>query len=88
MNNTFWGFAWARLAPLIAGRKAIPWLFARFRNFERPEHAPWSPAKTHTCTVYRRVPCVPRGRERQKRPAAARENLCIPGKKLNFMPGT
>ena len=65
---TFWGFAWAWLA--LAGCKAIPRLLARFRDFERPEHAPRSPAGTHTCTVvYRRPPCVPRSRERKKRPA-------------------
>ena len=54
----------------VAPRKATPCLLARFRDFERPEHAPRSPAGTHTCTVvYRRPPCVPRSRERKKRPA-------------------
>ena len=42
------GFAWAWLA--LAGRKAIPWLLARFCDFESPEHTPRSPGGTHTCT--------------------------------------
>ena len=72
----FGGFASTWLAR--AGRKAIPWLLARFLDFERPEHAPRSPAGTHTCTiVHRQVPCVPRSREREKRPAAGREKFCI-----------
>ena len=37
-------------------RKATPCLLARFGDLERPEHTPWSPAWTHTCTVvYRRL---------------------------------
>ena len=36
----------------------------------RPEHAPRSPARAYTCTVvYGRAPCVPRSRQREKRPA-------------------
>ena len=74
------GFPWAWLA--LAGRKAIPRLLARFRDFERPEHAPRSPAGTQTCAVvYRRPPCVPRSRDREKRPTAGRENFCIPQKR-------
>ena len=66
----------------LGSRKATPWLLARFREFERPEHAPWSPAWTHTFTVVcRRPPCVPRSRERENRPAAGREKFCIPEKK-------
>ena len=58
----------------VAPRKATPCLLARFRDFERPEHAPRSPAGTHTCAVmYRRAPCVPRSREREKRPTGAGE---------------
>ena len=35
--------------------------------------APRSPAGTHTCVVvYTRTPCVPRSRQREKRPAAGR----------------
>ena len=35
---------------------ATPRSLARFREFERPEHAPWSPAGTRTCAVvYTRV---------------------------------
>ena len=65
MKNDILGFAWAWLA--LAGRKALPRLVARFRNFERPEHAPRIPAGTHTCAVvYRRPPCVPCSREREK----------------------
>ena len=60
----------------LASLKTAPWLLARFRDFERPEHALWSPAGTHTCNVvYRRPPCVPCGRELEKRPAAGREKL-------------
>ena len=82
---TFWGVAWAWWGQ--AGRKAIPWLLARFRDFERPEHAPLTPAGTQTCTVvYRRVPCVPRSREREKRPAAGRYFFLYSGKKSQFIP--
>ena len=81
---TFWGFAWPWLA--LAGRKAILLLLARFGDFERPGHAPRSPAGTHTCTVvYKRVPCVPRSREREERPSAGRAKFCIPETKVNFM---
>ena len=41
----FGGFPWARLA--LPGRKAIPRLLASSSDFERPEHAPRSPAWTH-----------------------------------------
>ena len=75
------GFLWVWSA--VARRKGILWLLARFRDFERPEHATRSPVGTHTCTVvYRRVPCVPRSRERETRPAAGREKFCIPEKRL------
>ena len=63
---TLWGFARAWLA--LAGRKAIPSLLARFRDFERPEHAPRSPAGTHTCTVvYRRAPACPASESARKK---------------------
>ena len=73
------GFAWAWLA--LAGRKAIPWLLARFRTFERPEQAPRSPAETATYTV-----CTGRlpAQEREKRPAAGREKFCTPEKKKSI----
>ena len=65
--------------------KAILWLLARFRDFERPEHAPRSPAGTHTCTVmYTRVPCMPRSRKREQRPEAGKKNVHIPGKNSCF----
>ena len=48
-TTTFWGSPWAWSAP--ARRKAIPWLLARLRGFGHPEHAPRSPAGTHTCGV-------------------------------------
>ena len=68
---SFWGFPWPWLS--LARRKAITRFLARSREFERPERAPRSPAGTHACTVvYRRPPCVPHSRERQKRPAAGR----------------
>ena len=52
----------------LAPRKATPRLLARFRDFERPEHAPRSQPGTETCAVvYRQLPCVPRSRERQYR---------------------
>ena len=58
----------------LAPRKAIPWFIARSRDFERPGHAPRSPAGTQTCAVaYRRAPCVPRSGEREKRPTGAVE---------------
>ena len=57
-------------------------LLAGFRDFERPEHASRSAPGTQTCAVvYRRAPCVPRSREREKRPSAVREKFCIPQKK-------
>ena len=60
----------------LASRKAVPRNKASLRDFERPGHAPWSPAGARTCTVvYTRPPCVPRSREREKRPAAGREKL-------------
>ena len=58
----------------LAPRKLTPYLLARFRDFERPEHAPRSPPGTQTwAAVYRRAPCVPRNREREKRPTGAGE---------------
>ena len=54
----------------------------RFCDFERREHASRSPAGTYACTVvYGRTPCVPRSREREKRPAAR----SIPQKQVNFI---
>ena len=54
--------------------ESSPVILARFRVFERPEHAPRSPPGTQTCAVvYRLVPFVPRSRERDKRPTGARE---------------
>ena len=73
-KKTFWGFRCAWLA--LARRKAIPRLLARSRDFERPEHVSRSPAETHSwAVVYTRPPCVPRSRERKKRPAAGGEKL-------------
>ena len=63
-----------------------PWLLARFCDFERPEHAPWSPGGTHTCAVvYRRAPCVPRGQEREKRPATGKEKFYSIPEKNTFL---
>ena len=76
-NESYLGFAWAWLA--LAGRKANPRRHARFRDFEHPEHAPRSPAGTHTwAVVYTRPPCMLRSQEREKRPAAGREKFCFP----------
>ena len=70
----FWGLHVPWLA--LAGREAIPWLLARFSDFERSAHAPWSPAGTHTYTVvYRRDPCVPHSREHDGRPAAGKTKV-------------
>ena len=44
----FSGFAWAWLA--LAGRKAIPWLFTSFRDFEPLKHVPRILSRAHTCT--------------------------------------
>ena len=53
-------------------------LLARFRDFERPEHAPRSPPGTQTsAVVYRRVPCVPRSRERRKDPRAPEKSVLM-----------
>ena len=41
----------------LDSRKATRWWLARLRDFERPEHAPWNIAGTHTVTVaYTRDP--------------------------------
>ena len=55
-----------------------------------PEHAPRSPAATHTCAVvYTQARCVPRGREREKRPAAGREmNGHVQKKCISHVQGT
>lgn len=51
------------------------WLsLASPHNFDRPEHAPLSPAGTWTCTV---VHTRARGRELEKRPVALREKLWV-----------
>ena len=63
----------------IARRKAIPRLLARSHYFERPEHAPWSPAGTHTCaTVYTRAPAYPaaEGARNDPRPAEQGMQMC------------
>ena len=76
---------------VLAGRKAIPRFLARFRDFERPDHAPRSPIGTHTCAVvYGRPPCVPRSREREKSPTGAGEKRASDLKKmlLIFLNGT
>ena len=45
-------------------------------HFEPPEHVPRTSARAYTCAVvFRRAPCVPRGREHEKRPAAGREKM-------------
>ena len=75
-KNDIFGVCMGLVGSTVAGRKAIPRSLARFRDFERPEHAPRSPAGTHTCVVvYRRVPCVPRSREREKDPRAPEKSL-------------
>ena len=52
----------------LPGWKASPRLRAKFRDFGGPEHAPRSPAGTHTCAlVYTRAPCVCRSRVRGKK---------------------
>ena len=73
-RKSLWGFPWAWSA--LARRQAIPWLLSRFRDFERPVHAPRSPAGIHTCTaVYRWGPCMPRSREREK--TRVRKRKCL-----------
>ena len=70
------GSSWSESDPVVTCQISL---------LERPEHAPRSPAGTQTCTVvYRRVPCMPRRREREKRPEAGTENLHIPGKKKSI----
>ena len=51
-----------------------PRLFARVHGFEGPEHAPQTSAGARGCVVvYTLVPCVPGGREHEKRRRAGRE---------------
>ena len=68
-------------------RKAPPWLLVRFREFEGPEHAPRSPAWTHTCTVvYRRPPLralQPRAREKTLG-RRSKKKCTYSGKNLQF----
>ena len=53
----------------LAGRRSMPRLLARIRDFERPEHAPQSPAGTHTCAVVdRRPPWCPAEESTRKNP--------------------
>ena len=57
----------------LVGQKATPSLLARSRDFERLERAPRCLAGIHTCAVVcTRPPCVPRSRECETGPAAAR----------------
>ena len=79
------GFAYAWLA--LAGRKAIPWLFTSFCDFEPPQHVPSTLARgPHLQPVLKRASCVPRNREQEKRPAGIREkNDNAPTKFMFYM---
>ena len=58
----------------MLNRNVSPWLFARVRGFEGPEHAPRTSTGARACAVvYTMVPCVPRGREHETRRRAGRE---------------
>ena len=72
---TILGFAWAVLA--LAGRKDLG-------DFERPEHAPRSPAGTHTCAVaYRRTPRVPAA-ESARNASLPEDKIFVFWKKIPF----
>ena len=61
-----------------------PVIICQISRLERPEHAPRSPPGPQTCAVvYRRAPCVPRIRERQKRPTGAGEEHANPPKTVH-----
>ena len=68
-----------------SGRKAIPSLLDSWRDFERPEHVPRSPAASQTCASYTRAPPVPRSRKRGERPAAGRETVSDGQKKVRLV---
>ena len=58
----------------LSARNSSTWIFPRFRYFERPRHAPRSPAGTHTCAPQ------PRAREKTRgwrRKAGRRAKKCL-----------
>ena len=68
------GFAWAWLA--LAGRKAIPWLFTSFRDFEPPEHVPRTLARAHICSQCSRgPPACPVIDSKRKNPRAEEQKM-------------
>ena len=53
-------------------------------DFEPAEHVPRTSTSAQTCAVvFGRVPCVPRSREHEKRPAAGREKNADEQKKTH-----
>ena len=81
------GFAWAWLA--LGGRKAIPRFLARFRDFERPEHAQRTPAGTHTCAVVytHRPPACPTAESARKDPQPEEKSFVF-RRKVSFIHDT
>lgn len=69
----------------LAGRNTSPCILAKIRNFKGPEYALRTLAGAHICAaVYRRPPCLPRSRKRERRLAARTEKVCAPQKKTVF----
>lgn len=69
----------------LAGRKAPRWLLARIRDSAGPENTPRTSGGACICAVgYTHPPCMPRGRERERRPAGRREKLRVPEKEGVF----
>ena len=79
----FFGFAWAWLA--IAGRKAIPWLFISFRDFELPEHVPQISVRAHTCAQFSRGPPACPVTERKRKDPRAEEQKMPTSKKIHIV---
>ena len=69
----------------LSPRKATPRILARFRDFERTEHARRTPPGIQTCAVVCRRPLyVPRSLEREKRPMGAGEKRANVNEKTHW----
>ena len=74
------GAKWAWL--VLADRKAIERLLARFGDFERPGPAPRRPAGTHICSVvYRWPPACTAAENAGKRPRPEEKSFVLRKKK-------
>ena len=82
-SSIVFGFAWAWLA--LAGRKAIPWLFTGFCDFEPPEHVPRTSAEAHTCTQCSRgPPACPVTETKRKGPRAEEQKMPMSKKRSYY----